>query len=299
MKTTFYLLCSNKIARKTITTTIATLFSISAALGMCGGEYHPFSPESILVYSVNATPTAESGVRVGGAAGIDQGEHGDCWFESAVAALARYPAGTRLLSDMITEEGGVYRVKFLDEPTTRWKVTQQDITQNHIKDNAPWADILEAAMMKRYPQMQTGGNVDHTFVSVIGEATSVMGLSMLTGHQATSQKLKEISTEQLEELLERDMRLAIPTTASTRSSIPNQAVVQDHCYSVLGYNPQSQIITVRNPWGNNRNSTYPNLPKAGTTSFGVTDLGNGVQQMSITTFSKYYVLLTWSRCFHL
>lgn len=299
MKTNFSIRQSNKIARKTITTTIATLFSISAALGMCGYEFHPFSPESILVYSVNAIPTGEGGVRVGAATGIDQGQHGDCWFESSVAALARYPAGTRLLSDMITADGGAYRVKFLDEPKTCWKVTQQDITQNHIKDNAPWADILEAAMMKRYPQMQTGGNVDHTFVSVIGEATPVMGLSMLTGHQATSQKIREIPTEQLEEILDRNLRLAIPTTASTKSSIPDQAVVQNHVYTVLGFNPQSQVITVRNPWGNNRNSNFPLLPKAGTTRLGVTDLGNGVQQMSITKFSKYYVLLTWSRCFHL
>ena len=291
---------NHKLRQIAITTAIASLFSITNSFAMLEDRergYHPYSPCSIFSYDVNASV---DDVKIGSAAGIDQGAHGDCWFESAMAALARFPAGTRLLSEMITEEGGVYFVRFLDEPHPKWKVTQTDISNANLIDSAPWANVLEAAMMKRYPQMQTGGNINHTFEAAIGgEPTSVLGLTMLTGHQASYKLLADMTQDELEHLLEFNLASNVPMTASTKQNIPSQAVVPKHCYTVLAYDPGSSTITVRNPWGKNISKTYTGLPTANHSVGGVSNLGNGIMQMSISSFIKYYSLVTWSRVFHL
>src|SRR6202044_3916264 len=120
------------------------------------------------------------GVWIGGAQGIDQGQHDDCWFEAAVASLARSENGCRLLSDMIDRSpSGGYTVTFLDEPNNHYPVTRAEMNKYHVKDNALWADVLEAGVMTRFPQLLNGKAGNEQIHAAYGNQ-SVLGLKILT-----------------------------------------------------------------------------------------------------------------------
>jgi Calpain family cysteine protease len=289
---------SSRLLHTAMATAIACLVSASGAIAFCEQD-HPFNALGILWYSVIAAPRVVKDVWVGGAAGIDQGAHGDCWFESALAGVARSFAGARLISDMIVGSSGGYQVTFLDDPTHHYPITQADITRAHVKDNAEWADIIEAGLVKRYPQLQNGKTGAHEVAQTFGMANNAFGLTLLTGHKAYFLKLNDTSEQQLAEILERNTFRQIPMTATTPQALPVQAVVTNHIYTIMAYDRAAQLITLRNPWGTNVSQEFPDLPKVGETKYGVRDLGSGVIQMRISTFTKYYSSIAWSRIFHL
>src|SRR5262249_47561606 len=63
---------------------------------------------------------------------------------------------------------------------------------------------------------------------------------------------------------------------SSPGSLPDS-----HVYTVLGYDPATKQVTVRNPWGSMGDGP---LKEAGATKDGVTHLGDGKLQMSLDTF---------------
>src|SRR5271170_350240 len=148
--------CSRNFVKVAVLTAFASMTcgSSGTATATCE-QVHPFPPESIFFYDVNNS-ALQNGIGVGAAAGIDQGKNADCWFESALAAVARFPQGARLISEMIAAAPGGYEVTFQDQPQRHFHVTQAEITTLHLKDKATWADVLEAAGVKRFPAVTQG-----------------------------------------------------------------------------------------------------------------------------------------------
>jgi len=266
-------------------------------------QWHPFSASAIRYTDIGSAPIAQ-----GGAGGVDQGPHSDCWLESAVAAAAMTRRGSRLLSDMIAQSSGGYQVTFEEQPTNHIRVTQADITNFALKDSAQWACVVEAAGILLYPELlDTNKTKEGRILNAskpMPEPNDVLGLTLLTGHQAADIDLKSTPTQAVAELLERNLRSEIPMTAASNAptnakAIANSIVVPNHCFTVVSYGRGTGVISLRNPWGHNSSAKFPNLVQPGQTKNGVSDIGGGVIRMSLSTFAQHYRTLAYARIFHL
>jgi len=281
---------------------LAGTVSATGAIAYYGID-HPF-PAPVIFWQ-NWLQSAYTGAIGDEEQGIDQGEHGDCWFESAVAGLSTLPAGSRLLSDMIVKEGNGWRVTFLDSPDTHHMVTEADIAAANVRDKAKWAQILEAALFKRYPALMHGKSGAHVAGQHMHQefdeiANTQIGLTMLTGHTAGILWVHDMQEGDLRRILCNTDGWHFVATAAT-PSLPDKTtpIPGNHCYSVLGYDPSSGTVWVRNPWGSNTaRPEYPNLVQKGETKQGITGLGRGVLAMNITTFKKFYINVAYASVFH-
>ncbi len=229
--------------------------------GPTGANDRPFSPDSI-------APS-----------GIDQTRLGDCWFMSSVAALAETPEGRKKLSDMIKRnEDGSYTVTFpgdKDHPVT---VSGQEVLGNpKINDDAVWAKVMEAAILKRDPEAANSGG------------KSWKALDLLTDQHIIHEDIHNYMTDtgHLAETLQTALAHGEPIVVGSRDSNPKDGPVEtNHDYTVTGYDPKTGLVTVRNPWGHN------DLGK-GNTKDGVTDIGDGYMTMSLETFQNDFARITY------
>jgi hypothetical protein len=119
----------------------------------------------------------------------------------------------------------------------------------------------------------------------------------LDSSQAANVTLKILPQEQLSSLMSYNQSHNIVMTASTPQNAVG-VIVPAHVYTVLSISADNKV-TLRNPWGHNGPSPkYPNLTKPGETKKGVTDLGNGIISMDLSTFYSYWGVLSYSRLFH-
>lgn len=278
------------------------LTSVTSAFAYMGME-HPFSAQSIF-YQDWQQGLSENNIGID-EQGIDQGAHGDCWFESAVASLSIIPAGSRLLSDMIVTDGNGWSVTFQDTPQEHHKVTRADIQRVHVRNNALWADVLEAALINRFPLLMKGKTgaqeVGHKFHTEYQQGTGQFGLSMLCGHKAEHADVASIPQEDLEHILYRNDGMHYALTASTYNTLPDATtpIPGNHVYSFLRYEPATKTVWMRNPWGtNNPTKAMPQLVTTGKTKDGIQNLGGGVLRMHIRTFRHYYQAVNWNTVFH-
>jgi hypothetical protein len=244
--------------------------------------------------------TIQAALISGGAAGIDQAGHGDCWLEAALAALARIPEGQQLLANMITQDSSSsYFVSF---PGVRrsMHINVNEITQEKTRDMAPWACIIEAAAIKGWPNLVTEGK--QQFSPYSRRPTLIMGLRVLTGNRVQCVRLSQCSPPMIGKLIDNALARHMPITAATypmarQGRIP-QVVVPSHVYTIIAYDPSNRIITLRNPWGKNstpkNKERLPDLPEVGQEAAGVYDMGGGLVKMSLPTFRQHYRYLAWA-----
>lgn len=241
------------------------------------GSAHGFSPAQI----------AEEA-----ASGVDQYKIGDCVFESTVAALAGTKYGQEKISQMIAGNAdGSYTVTFPGDKEHPVTVNASDLADPRIKDSAQWARILEAAVVKGYPHFADGANVPDGAPGGSSKPRSFWGeiigldpetekptgaqyaMYLLTGETAT--KTNAGTDDKVAEKIEEALQSDRPVTAFCKDR-DNGAFVDGHMWTVTDYNPQTQEITVRNPWGNFQ----------GREGDGIKDLGDGLVRMPLATFKK-------------
>jgi hypothetical protein len=214
------------------------------------------------------------------AGGIQQATLGDCWFQSTVASLVNRHDGPQRFSDMIrSNEDGGYTVTFPGDKEHPIKLSQDDVDKNpRISDSAEWNRVMEAAVLK------------HDFVKAAATEDGGKGayatdaFKLLTGQDAQVQKM-DISTAELAVKLESLMKSGKPVVAEI---IKNPLVPLESChdYSVVGYNPVSNMITLRNPFG--RSYVPPGLLENG-----VIVQGAGVVSLPLETFKKNALDITY------
>ncbi len=255
-------------------------------------NHYPFKHEDIMDDSENLelslknknNPCFKPGEINQGA--INQGSvFGDCWFLSSLAALAKTKDGAQMIADMVTKnKDGSYTVVFPGDKLHPVKVTMADILSDKLLDSRLWAQIIEAAVIKKYPDKVRNG------------ADPSLALELLTGKQYDYYDLKSLcpfdTNQELINLINKAISSNTPLVAVTKKGNydKNFPVIFNHAYTVEGIkyiNGQAEII-LRNPWGN-----YPGdnsmLAKIGSECGGVTNLGNGEIAMSIDTFKQYFV----------
>lgn len=266
---------------------------------------HPFSPETIAstgeavaqqlstITPGNADGAArlaaakKAALIVGPAAGIAQGAHGDCWFESSLAAVVRSPQGQQLVSNMIVQKADdVYEVTFPDEPSKSYPVTKRDFTEYEVRDKALWASIVEVASIKRFPQLQGKAHGANTH----GIPTVYTGLKAMTGHEPKLVIPANLEKLVLAQLIDKNLKEQIPMVVASRSpqKLPAPGVVPNHVYTVIDFDAPSDTITLRNPFGKSGKRHYPELPALGEQKYGVTDAGGGLIKMNLSDFGLYF-----------
>lgn len=191
---------------------------------------------------------------------IDQGALGDCYFLAAVVgAVDRDPQAVK---DMITiNDDGTYDVKFpgADEAVT---VNKDDINPAYAEagPDGLWLAILERA----YAQYDNENSViyenDDPYDSIEGGRTHT-GINIMTGHDTDGDVLSVTTLSTTREKL----MAALPpgekgrlVSVGTRNNIPwvenskyDNGIVHGHAYAVIAFDPETDMVTIRNPHGNN------------------------------------------------
>ncbi|HEY9719129.1 MAG TPA: hypothetical protein V6C69_16765, partial [Trichormus sp.] len=271
------------------------------------GIAHPFPPYVIfntawqIVINSNNQGNQIGNLIASNADGLDQAGYEDCWFESAVGAVATTYRGQNIISRMITSAGAdAYEVKFRDMPDQPIMVSGTEIANDKLKDKAYWAQVLEAAVLKRFPALRNGLSGNAAVTQQFGlQADLQVGLKLLTRKDPTIMRTSEMREQDLSRLLVENQRLQLATVAGTYSQaqMPDPKrilMVPQHAFAVLYFNRRTAEVVVRNPWGHNNAPKFPDLVKEGQTVDGIHDIGGGVIRMPLKTFKKYFRRIAWS-----
>ncbi len=250
-------------------------------VGQNSGDYQNLSARGILENKKEIKQTKLENKELGAVSGVDQGNWGDCWFESSLAALARSKPGQLAIANMITKnKNNTYTVTFPGFKHHKIIVSEKDIKHDKLSNDAKWANILEAAVIKRYPKLVNNG------------ASATKAMHLLTDQKTKTSFIDSNSNNQnITQTIENALKNNELLTAGTKNILHNRSIVNDHDYTVIDYDPTTQYITLRNPFGDNANSG--NLPKdtakvGGAPVDGVLNLGNGLIAMTIDTFKQNF-----------
>jgi len=196
---------------------------------------------------------------------VQQNKRGDCFFLAAVAAQSNTPEGKEKLKNMIEDNGdGTYTVTFPGDP--KHPVTVDEPTQAELaygaentSENGMWVAVLEKAYGK---YQEKHGSEDHRDPtdSISDGGYGNDALKMLTGDDVDNDRLLLTRKETTHEKLKAAMAEGRPVVASTPHELGEDVGLADgktdgsgipttHEYTVTGYDPNTRMVKLRNPWG--------------------------------------------------
>lgn len=198
-----------------------------------GDKDHAFTPEDIAR---------------DGSAGIDQSRYPNCWFEASMAALADLARGQRLLASMIKRKNDRDYIVRFPQDGVEYMVTQQSLLTSGIRDKALWASIIECAEIQKFPDNKgaSGAAGDQSRLEV--------GLQCITGRKAEIVYPRSSNVQELSAFIGGALKSQNPVVCSTYDEAHFEGpviVFPQHAYTVVGFDPTKNKITLRNPHGNN------------------------------------------------
>ncbi len=226
-------------------------------------------------------------ILLGASSGVDQSQLGDCWFETSLASVAKSYQGQLSIANMINKnKDGSYTVTFPGAKQNPINVTDKEIKDYALTNSAKWADIIEAAMIKLKPNDINLGGLTQNGIQLL---TGKDSLGLILTPNAHKTYLTNLST-----FINNTIKLGEPLAADVQVTTNNGTF--SHAFAIEAYDPKNDTITVRNPWGINLagnivNVGKINLPEVGQTINGVSNLGNGVLSMPLTTFNDNFTAL--------
>lgn len=226
-----------------------------------------------------------------GAAAIDQMSHPNCWFEASLAAMAELPRGQRLIASMIRGKGNdTYVVRFPGDGK-EYQITMLDLQQAGIHDTALWASLIECAQLRKFPNNEgsTGADDDLSRLQV--------GLTAVSGYKAEVLdwwgQSSPPSKSELSSFIDSAVRSKNPIVCATYPSFGKAPVIlfPRHAYTIIGYDPASHMVILRNPHGkHSRSFSLPSDPKHRIFE----QLDDGVCKVSIDVFPSYFYIVSRS-----
>ena len=242
----------------------------------------PFSADASRAPNANADhPFTAADIAKLGAAGIDQSQHPNCWFEASMSSLAALPRGQALIASMIRcKDSDTYLVRF---PNDGVEYTVSKRALNGTGDNALWASIIESAELQNFPDNQgaEGSEGDQSRLEV--------GLGCISGRRAEVINPGSCPAQELSSFIGSAIKSQNPIVAGTYgdyqlAGMP-EIVFPAHAYTVIGFDPSKNMIVLRNPHGHQSHhfelATDPQHLE-------FEQLDNGVCKMSIGKFQKYF-----------
>ncbi|MGE0493158.1 MAG: C2 family cysteine protease [Vulcanimicrobiota bacterium] len=184
---------------------------------------------------------------------ISQGLAGDCWVLSAMSRLTPDQI-ERMLTPL---KGGGYQVTFPDGNTQVVAGLTEAERGIYATSNGDWAALLEKAAAQRSQQMGQE-------ISEGGPAAA--GIELFTGHRAMTVSMHGLGAHGnhynlnsnidgrdpavVGDILEATLAEGKMVTAGVLNNDANgNQMVTSHAYAVMAYDPVTQMVTVRNPWG--------------------------------------------------
>ncbi len=236
---------------------------------------------TLIIFSISVQsrdfkmPYTAKGIATLGASGVEQGKHGDCWFEASLAEIARLPHGQQKIANMITyADDHSYIVHFPDNASV-YKITLADIKAWGLCNRALWASIIECAMLKRFHE--NTGNASNNEIGAMGS-----GLQSLTGNQIERKVLNTMSEDELSSFIYEAVHSENPILITTQINVP-LPLVSNHVYSITDIDLTHKIVVLRNPWG--VNPGVAREPKS---------KNNGELKLSLEQLQKYFTVVTRS-----
>ena len=204
---------------------------------------------------------------------VNQGNVGDCYFISAISAIADTVVGSIdgtvasvNTGDMVVDNNdGTYGVRFYDNSGAERWVTVDKFVPGYREDKLKFGDTDSGeswAMLveKAYVQLNESDNIgqDGTNRYGIGNNFGIAGgdpgqaLSHITGQKASYGFIAEGSTEwtadKLRALIEADLPMVFSTGAPCGLA-SSYGVKRRHAYTYESYDPATQKFYLRNAWG--------------------------------------------------
>ncbi|MBI5493722.1 MAG: hypothetical protein HY904_01775 [Deltaproteobacteria bacterium] len=198
------------------------------------------------------------------ASDVKQGQIGDCYFPSAMAAIAK--AQPDAIQKAITDNGdGTYTVTF-KEVDYRGNVKNKEVTVDgdlYVRswggplygsaggDTSPekmelWFPLIEkayAAYKGSFNSIGNGGSSSDVFQTILGKPRYDVNTQWESADKVWSTIKKSVDAK-------------LPVSAGTHGEdqsalYTNTGVYADHSYSVLGYKEENgtKFVQMRNPWG--------------------------------------------------
>lgn len=230
-----------------------------------------------------AHPFTAADIARDGARAIDQTRYPNCWFEASMAALAELPRGQRLLANMITYgDNGKYVIRFPGDGV-EYVASEADLDEMEITDKAKWAGLIEYAQIKKFPDNRgaEGAYSDQNRLEV--------GLGCITGCKAEILSPKDCSPSDVSSFIQGAVRSQNPVVCGTWDDYHlgnlHPLVISTHAYTIIGFDPARNMITIRNPHGAGaRRFSLPSDPQ----HLNFEQLGEGTFKMSVPYFQNYF-----------
>ena len=214
---------------------------------------------------------------------VAQGNIGDCFLLSAVSGQARLHPD-RVVSMISPQNGGSsYVVRFpgLADPVDVSAPTDAQMARYGTSGaDGTWASVLE----KAYAVSRAGPDPEDPYAA-LAQGGTVEGLQCMTGDRVATARLDgsahrafgpfhgdkvDDDRQTVQEALANG-QLATVSTDGAAAGVTN-----DHMLTLEGYDPSTDCVTVRNPWGWEPGSDS------------VTDLGHGEFCLKFDEFDKTF-----------
>lgn len=213
---------------------------------------------------------------------INQGKLNDCWALSSLGSLVN--TDPEALKQMIHRNGdGSYTVNTPGGGRQQVSaLTDGELALgNRSEGNGVWANVMEKAIGEQMHQRQPGKFTGDDGVAAMTSNQAFNAEQILTGTRGQRTTFKPTgnqpgsSPEQVRSVLQSavsDGQLAVAGARDASDGLDNQ-----HAYAVIGFDPGSDTVTLRNPWGVVVHANQP-LPAD------VSDLGDGLFGMKFADF---------------
>lgn len=184
---------------------------------------------------------------------IFQGVSGSCVLLSTLAGTE-----ANQLKSMLNDNGdGTFEVRFADGATevVREPSLSERLHHSQGQNGERWPALFEMAAAQRL--MGEGGHSKDGLRGAIEGIDPSFAIPALTGKEAHRQSIDELSMVQTRELLEQATAKPGPVLCGSRPSALSDfinveelhnGIANSHCYSIQGFDPKSDTVTLQNPW---------------------------------------------------
>lgn len=214
---------------------------------------------------------------------IHQGSLGDCYFLAVLTSFAQ--KNPQKIVDMIKDnKNGTFTVKFPDKSVTIKAPNKTELGMYSSESNSAWVPIIEKGYAE-YRQDKTLIKKTNEYDN-IGKGSTIIGRGMyeLTGnlfntdiikvHSLSDTKNKLVSAQNNNKMIVASINKGL--IAKNKYDLPD-----GHVYTVLGIDPKTDMVKIRNPWGSGEGNV-----KGG---------ANGIFELPLSEFKNTFSEVAYER----
>lgn len=221
---------------------------------------------------------------------IRQGGLGDCYFMAALSGMAKHRPQDIAKMISYNDDCSIIFVKF---PGQKDAIGVAYPTQDELdkyakggKDGDVWVAAVEKAYAYTTAFRDQEGNKDNPRENIANGGQLSTGIEVLT-NKSTDDDILALTKDstirsKLTKALSANKMVTVATTGSSDSTTVAN-LPQNHAYTVLSYDPKTDKVTLRNPWGGDANGDKDYRGKK----------NDGVFEVSISELNKYFRNITY------